>query len=96
MPTLSITTRAFTDDELRAAWQQRRRAHWPPSFDDAMADPLYLRLIRIEANLRAHRALLAEQRAAMRRERASTRAFSPAPRGGIDHKRLAAGERDDD
>jgi hypothetical protein len=38
-----------TDDQLRAAFERRRRANWPDSFDEAMADEWYRRLITIEA-----------------------------------------------
>lgn len=34
---------------LLAAWQRRRRPHWPPTFDAAMANPLLSRLVRAQA-----------------------------------------------
>lgn len=34
---------------LLAAWQHRRRPHWPATFDDAMAHPLLRRLVRAQA-----------------------------------------------
>jgi len=34
---------------LVEAWHRRRRAPWPDDFDGAMSDPLYSRLVVIEA-----------------------------------------------
>lgn len=40
----------YTDAELRAAWAslQNSRQHWPATFEEAMAHPLYSRLVRIQ------------------------------------------------
>lgn len=34
-----------TDQQLRAAWERVRGPRWPATFDAAMADPLYSRLV---------------------------------------------------
>jgi hypothetical protein len=34
---------------LLAAWQRRRRPHWPDTYLQAMADPLLSRLVRAQA-----------------------------------------------
>jgi len=88
-------TGAATPAELRAAWAaMRHRAvfrHWPDDFDAVMADPVACRLVRLEAT--GHRVA-----AAHRSERPERRAASPplpvAP-PFYDHKRAAAGDRDD-
>lgn len=91
-----------TPELLRKAWQQRRRHDWPACFDDAMADPMLSRLLRVEAL----RLALAARRSAGRTPRpvpaaTSTTTFPSAaatapPSRGIDRKRAASGERDDD
>ena len=43
----------ITREQLQAAWQQRRRAHWPATFTEVMADPLLRRLVRAAAVGRA-------------------------------------------
>lgn len=39
----------ITDERLQEAWQARRRHDWPPTFDEAMANPVYARLVRLQA-----------------------------------------------
>lgn len=67
--------------DLLAAWQVRRRSDWPPTYCQAMASPLYAALVRAQAIAAA----LAAQRASLAQQHA-----------GLDFKRRAAGERDDD
>jgi hypothetical protein len=83
-----------TPEELRSAWQQcvaRRRSVWPATFDEAMADPLLSRLVRITA-------LHPPRASTKQRLRAGS---VPAPRvpltsrTTVDRKRAAAGDRDD-
>lgn len=38
-----------TPELLQLAWQDRRRAHWPATFDACMADDMLRRLVRAEA-----------------------------------------------
>lgn len=82
-------------DDLTAAWQQRRRPDWPPTFTEVMAHPLLRPLVRAEAVRRA----LAARRAAPAAPAPHARAARPTPptvAAGIDRKRAAAGDRDDD
>jgi hypothetical protein len=81
-------------EALQRAWQaMRQRAcmrHWPQDFDQVMADPVRSRLVRMEAlhNLQPHRpAPVAIRRAAV----LPTLTAPPF----FDHKRAAAGDRDD-
>lgn len=78
-----------TEQELRAAWhacRARARSPWPDTFEEAMADATLSRLVRITAMhpQRAHHAVPTPAITARRRP-----AF-------FDHKRAAAGDRDDD
>lgn len=86
------------EDQLRAAWSQVRRADWPDTFEEAMADPVRMRLVRMTA---LHPTPLAP--VADRRELRTLTSLPPRwqtlprPRVGyVDHKRAAAGDRDDD
>ena len=45
-------------DDLAAAWRVRRRPDWPPTFTEAMAQPMLRTLVRAEA---VRRALAARQ-----------------------------------
>lgn len=45
----------ITREQLQAAWLERRRSHWPATFDAAMADPMLRRLVRAVAVGRAQR-----------------------------------------
>lgn len=91
--------------DLNAAWLQRRRGDWPPTFDAVMADPLLGRLVRAEAIGRALavRRFEARQAAAVPAAIAAPRPAAPhqwparrqqAPI--FDRKRAASGEREDD
>ena len=40
---------SVTDDQLRAAYERRRRDSWPSTFEAAYADQWYRRLISVEA-----------------------------------------------
>lgn len=49
----------MTDEKLRAAYEYRRRHDWPATFEAAMSNPFYERLIKLQArhnNIREHRA----------------------------------------
>lgn len=97
--------------DLHAAWLQRRRGDWPPSFDLVMAAPMLGRLVRAEAIGRALavRRFEARQAAAVRvlpvvpvlpppAHPASPYGW-PARRQQapiFDCKRAASGEREDD
>lgn len=95
-----------TDQQLRAAWECERGPTWPATFDAAMADAVYSRLIRGAAK----RALQRSERAAANAGPASTPAPASAPTRcpfcgcrttgaahprPLDARQLAAGERAD-
>jgi len=81
----------ISQEQMRRAFEQQRRPTWPTTFDAAINDPFFERLVRLEARRLAMRALAAN------RTRTTT-ANHPMPRTAptLDHKRRAAGERDDD
>lgn len=86
----------FTDDELRTAFRNCRRDTWPENFEEAMNDPFFARLVRLHAFQRAKRI---EERAkqAHHQQRPARKALPvPSTQPVFDHKRLAAGEREDD
>lgn len=82
----------YSDEQLRAAWAACRRPTWPASFEQAMADQTCAALVRLQAWLatRARSAVIVRY-APKRRSRITT-----LPDGFVDHKRAAAGDRDDD
>ncbi len=84
-----------TDNELRAVWLAMRRPTWPATFDEAMADPLLSRLVRLTAK---------HPPQAVRKGLGLPTTPPPAHRAGPQHrplparfdcKRAAAGDRDD-
>jgi hypothetical protein len=81
----------YSDEQLRAAWCVCKLPTWPASFEEAMADQLYSRLVRLNAG---H---LEQPRPAMVRPLMPPRRMflPPLPAGWVDHKRAAAGDRDD-
>lgn len=85
------------DHALRDAWEAMRHRtclrHWPQDFDAVMADPTRGRLVRLEARARTRSQRAAPARAA---NRPAPRTQRPMPGCGVDRKRAAAGERDDD
>jgi hypothetical protein len=83
----------YSDEQLRAAWAACRRPTWPASFEEAMTQPLCAAQVRLQA---WHWARVPPQPAIaapapVRRLRATV-----LPPGFVDHKRAAAGDRDDD
>lgn len=93
-----------TPEQLEAAWLQRRRRDWPPTLAAVMAVPLLAALVRMEA-VRREIALRRHERKhgpmpAPARPRLPASPHSTGrpwvPPTGLDRKRLAAGERDDD
>jgi hypothetical protein len=78
----------FTPEELRKAWQARRRHTWPATFEEAIKDPCIYHQIRIEARISANRELAQRHRQAL--------PVMPTTPTRLDFKRRAAGERDDD
>lgn len=91
-----------TEAELRMAWKHcHGRPNWPPTFEEAMADATFSRLLRLTAK---------HPPRAARSGRVSTPAAAPEPHQRsdaprwtpprqaalFDRKRAAAGEREDD
>jgi len=87
----------ITQADLQTAYTLRRRADWPATFDQAMADPLLCRLVRAEA-LRRAQALQDRAQQAANKPAQQVRLPAPpvTPRPSFDCKRAAAGDRDDD
>lgn len=81
-------------EALEAAWKNMRMRpclrHWPQEFDQVMADPVRSRLVNLEAMHRPRPR--APVHPAMRRM-ADPPVLSTPP--FFDHKRAAAGDRDD-
>lgn len=83
----------YSDEQLRAAWTACRRPAWPRTFEEAMADTVYAALVRHRAWRAAHPATPA----IVRRPAPTARPpLLQMPAGWVDHKRAAAGDRDDD
>lgn len=85
------------DEHLQAAWRHVRAIGWPATLDEALQDPSRGPAVRAYAKVLARRATrpcAPEPRPALRC------APLPPPRaqppGWVDHKRAAAGDRDDD
>lgn len=90
-----------TVEELRRAWHHCRRATWPATFEEAMADALLSRLLRLNAlhPPRSQRKPVETPRQQRGVEPAAHRRAQhclPGMPPGLDRKRAAAGERDDD
>lgn len=94
------TTCDYSDEQLRAAWRRYKLRSWPATFEEAMADPVCSRLVRLHAAHIAHPSTtpgaipgptVAPGAAPTPRPR-----FAAPPPGWVDHKRAAAGDRDDD
>lgn len=86
-----------TADQLLAAYERRKRSHWPAGYEAAMAEPLFAALVRMEAV----RQILHDAKVA-RREQLGRSGRLPWPAGlralpnATDRKRLAAGDTGDD
>ena len=78
-----------TADQLLAAFGRLRRHGWPTTLEDALTDPLRAALLRGDA-----------VRHALRRSPSPRSGTPPTTKhrhhAGIDRKRAAAGEREDD
>jgi hypothetical protein len=93
-----------TDDELRAAWARSRRADWPATFEEVMADALLSRMVRINAMHppRAQRKPPEPPRQQpLLPARGGTKGFLTHPDRRVrpievDRKRAASGDRDED
>lgn len=93
---MAMAALKLTEDQLRAAWLARRRRDWPPTFEGAMDDRILSRVVRIEAQLRAHQCAPSAQPARHHHAQRPALPALPSKPPVLDHKRRAAGERDDD
>ncbi len=85
-----------TEEHLQAAWRALRRPNWPATLAETLQDRARASLLRGYARTLARRGLA--RPAATPAPRAATALppyHAPAP-GWVDHKRAAAGDRDDD
>jgi hypothetical protein len=80
------------DEHLHRAWQLLRRPYWPATLAETLCDPVRERLVRLYADQLARSACRVQT--AVGPLRATARLRPPA-QGVIDHKRAAAGDRDD-
>lgn len=88
-----------TEAELRAAFEanRARNPRWPASYELAMQDPITSRLVRLAASMAAGGDLQPPQPTRYRTGPLAPVGLWGRPSGGgIDRKRAAAGERDDD
>jgi hypothetical protein len=85
-------------EQLQQAFQACRRADWPESLEEAMNDRTFAHLVRIQARREHMRAEERAKQQAQRPRAARQLQAMPLPHHPpvLDHKRLAAGERDDD
>jgi hypothetical protein len=93
-----------TDADLQQAWQERKRADWPATFDEVMQDPMLCRLVRMHA---CHAAITRRIQRPRAEAPAPAQMRNLAPRVApidiplvhqpalFDRKRAAAGDRDD-
>lgn len=92
----------LTDEQLRSAYEERKRSDWPASYEEAMQHPTYSRLVRMHASHDAVMARMVVHRPVVQPPeppppRTTARPLSvPRHPPILDHKRAAAGERDDD
>lgn len=91
-----------TEAQLRAAWARIRRATWPATFEASMQDAICAALVRMNAlhppaPIRHVSSGPAAPLAAATPTQLPARRVAPAvpPPGYVDHKRAAAGDRDD-
>lgn len=81
--------------DLRAAWEamhyRRCCAAWPQDFDQVMADPIAMRLVRLEAMLRTRSPATRQMQRTVPPPYPMTRPYGLT----TDVKRAAAGDRDD-
>ncbi|MDP3625041.1 MAG: hypothetical protein Q8S12_00475 [Hydrogenophaga sp.] len=98
MATDTTPVQPESDDDMRRAWRMFRLPSWPATFEQTIEDPLRLRLVQMHAHrlakLRAAAPCPAPVRVPERRSQALP-SIRPTPAGYVDHKRAAAGDRDD-
>ncbi|HEV7913015.1 MAG TPA: hypothetical protein VGP22_04565 [Albitalea sp.] len=94
-----------TDQQLREAYEQRRRADWPPTYEEVMEHPVYGRVVQMHACHAAaiehvtHLEVVAPEAPPPRgtvHARAPQTLRVPKQKPFLDRKRAASGDRDDD
>ena len=101
--TTPATAADYTDEQLRAAWVVVKRESWPPTFEAAMEDATYSRLVRLHAWILANPSKQRHAAPPPDSRCPAAAAPTPTPRpfvltsppGYVDRKRAAAGDRDD-
>lgn len=96
---MATPTVTVTDADLQAAWLAVRQPSWPATLEEVLQDPTRAPAVRGYASTLARRRCRAASapRPEPRCAPASPRVpFTPPLRGWVDHKRAAAGDRDDD
>jgi hypothetical protein len=90
------TTPPYSPEQLRQAWQAKRKPSWPATFEEALADPLCELVIRLAARCLALRSAKRPAPSPTTSPRPAHAVPVPTHQPMLDHKRRAAGERDDD
>jgi hypothetical protein len=92
----ALTAIEIPESQLRAAWARLHRDTWPATFEGAMADAVLSRLVRLHALHPAAATPPQAQPEPRHHTRPAIRPYTSPPPGFVDHKRAAAGDRDDD
>lgn len=94
---LDTMAQDLTDEQLRKAWEARRRLGWPHDFESSMAHPVLGRIIRMHA---LHTPVVnrygTEVRSPMAPERRNWIPPTPKHPPMQDQKTKASGEKEDD
>jgi hypothetical protein len=96
------TAVTVTDEHLQRAWRRLRKPHWPVTLAEVLDHPMWgrcvrgmaLALARVENRAMAPTAPRIQQPGAQTSVPHPTPAHTPRP-PAFDHKRAAAGDRDD-
>lgn len=98
MATSTAPAQIESDEDMRTAWRMFRLPSWPTTFEQTIEDPLRLRVVQMHAHRLARKRTAAPCPAPVRvpeRRGQALPTLRPAPPGYVDHKRAAAGDRDD-
>lgn len=95
MTAMPAWTQDLTEQQLRSAWARVRKPGWPETFELAMDDSFYSRLVASAAKHPPKAPQLAVVRHPWPFMAAPYIPKPPAPPAVFDIKRAAAGDRDD-